>query len=92
MNRCEEIQEIKCAINDLNERLKVLENGENKKWVPEINETYYYVTTDINKVAVTYWEDTRADNLRLQQNRVFKTEREAIEYLEYLEEKRKIYE
>lgn len=89
MNKCEEIKEIKCAIYDLNERLKVLENEENKKWVPGYKEEYWFAQTDTMNRGSCKWDNDSLDNLRLRQNRIFRTEDEAEDYLEYLEEKQK---
>ena len=61
----------------------------NDEWMPNMFEGYYYVDLDFMEVCDGSWSNTEVDNIRLNHKVIFKTEKEAVNYIEYLEEKEK---
>lgn len=88
MNIEERVNNIEKELEDIKKEIKESKE-ENKKWMPKIDEIYWYVDIDVMEVDWCYYRNDNTDNIRLNQNRIFKTEKEAEEYLEYLMEKEK---
>lgn len=75
--------------SELEAELEELEKQEEQEWKPKINEDYYFIDTDTIEIINNLWRNDRWDNGRLQHKIVFKTRKEAEEYLEYLKAKEK---
>ena len=84
----EEIEELKNKISELEGEIKEKEKGTND-WKPKNDELYGFVDLDTIYIEEAVWYDNRIDNIRYNHRVIFKTENEAREYLEYLEEKEK---
>lgn len=75
-------QIIESLMNELKEINK--EEKINKRWEPEIGETYYY-SHSLGLVSSAIWDNNRADDWRYLTGNVFKTEQGAKEYRKKLE-------
>lgn len=69
----EHVEFVKEKVRKLNEKYGVV-----KKWVPKIDDMYYYIslgaTTNVN---YSVWDNTFIENLYLEKNLIFKTKEEA---------------
>ena len=88
------LQKIEKAINSMsddrfNELLNELGVKEEKQWVPEIRE-YYWFVSDAVFTNSSKWENDSIDNYRLLMNNVFKTEEEALAQRDFNIEKAKL--
>lgn len=59
------------------------------KWIPEIDEIYWYYNKDLEKIDCKTWLNSREDNIKLKNKVVFKTGEEAQEYADYQKAKEK---
>jgi hypothetical protein len=85
--------EIEVAANwntfkELEDRGYTVKPKEEEKWVPSLNEMYYYVSiSTIVTHNSNYWNGNEYDNTQLALNLVFKTKEEAIARAEEILEK-----
>ncbi len=79
---------IQKEIKECKEKLEKLEKQLNYKgrWVPEYDESYYYVDHEKDVMKVLN-EETQTDLWNIESRNCFKTRQEAQEYEEYLETK-----
>lgn len=77
-----EVEQIKADIEELKQKEQV-------EWKPKENDCYWSVDLDAMKVFQTTWTNDDRDNTRLNHKVVFRTQKEAEEWLEYLEAKEK---
>ena len=75
-------------LNDLKKEQET-EDTVNDEWIPDLNEKYYYINLDAICTDYVWWNNEQIDNARLKHRVIFKTKKEASEYLEYLLEKEK---
>jgi len=84
-SRVKDKEDLKSGLEAKLEELK----QEEQEWKPDLGEIYWFVDLDIMKVINANWSNHKYDNIRLQHKVIFKTEKEAEEYLEYLQAKEK---
>ncbi len=64
---------VKEKVRKLNEKYGVV-----KKWVPKIDDKYYYISLgSTNSINYSVWDNTFIENLYLEKNLIFKTKEEA---------------
>ncbi len=78
---------LKILANKINEIIDILNDREFKttaKWVPKIDEEYFYIDSSGSVIEST-WKGNIIDKYRLKTNNIFKTERKAEKaYLEIM--------
>lgn len=72
------------VIEDSPNWFEIIEEEKQGQWVPEINEDYYYITTN-GQIGCTYWEGGKEDQWMWNQNNIFKTLEQAKHYRRLLE-------
>ena len=86
-----ELNEIKdnllFVMGELNDLKKEQETVD--EWIPNAGEKYYYINLDDMCTDYVWWNNEQIDNARYNHRVIFKTKKEASEYLEYLLEKEK---
>lgn len=83
------IEELEKAVNQLKSDIEELKKQEETKWEPEEDEEYWFVDIDTMTVKISTWYNDKNDNTRLNHKVVFRTEKEAEEWLKYLVAKEK---
>lgn len=69
----EHLQFVKEKVKKLNEKYGVV-----KKWCPDIDDKYYYISfISTNSINYSVWDNRSLENLYLDKNLIFKTEEEA---------------
>lgn len=69
----EHLQFVKEKVKKLNEKY-----GISKKWCPDIDDKYYYISFgSTNSINYSVWDNRSLENLYLDKNLIFKTEEEA---------------
>ena len=66
--------------NELKEKDK---KEKSEKWIPKLDEDFYYLDSELNTFC-TFFEDTDGDRKLLKYSKIFKTQKEAKEYADYL--------
>lgn len=83
------IEELEKEVEQIKADLEELKQNGQTEWVPEERQIYYWVDLDQMEIEYSRWDNDNNDNSRLNHKIVFKTEKEAEEWLEYLEAKEK---
>lgn len=84
MNIDKKIEELRKEFNEkIDELKKEYEKEKNGKWIPRLGEDFYYLDSELNTFC-TFFEDTDGDRKLLKYSKIFKTQKEAQEYADYL--------
>lgn len=80
-----QMEELRKQMEELQSKLDELEN---KTWRPKYDEEYWFIDIggDVNN---NYYYDEQIDNKIIANNKIFKTEDEALKYKEYLDDIKK---
>lgn len=80
-----QIEELRKQMEELQSKIDELEN---KTWQPKFDEEYWFI--DIGgDVQYNFYYDEQIDNKIIANNKIFKTEDEALKYKEYLDDIKK---
>lgn len=78
------IEDLRKEFNEkIDELKKEYEKEKNGKWIPRLGEDFYYLDSELNTFC-TFFEDTDGDRKLLKYSKIFKTQKEAQEYADYL--------
>lgn len=78
------IEDLRKEFNEKIDKLKSeYKEEKNRKWIPKLDEDFYYLDSELNTFC-TFFEDTDGDRKLLKYSKIFKTQKEAQEYADYL--------
>ena len=78
------IEDLRKEFNEkIDELKKEYEKEKNGKWILRLGEDFYYLDSELNTFC-TFFEDTDGDRKLLKYSKIFKTQKEAQEYADYL--------
>ncbi len=83
------IEELEKEVEQIKADLEELKQNRQVEWKPKENDCYWSVDLDAMKVFQTTWTNDDRDNTRLNHKVVFRTQKEAEEWLDYLKAKEK---
>jgi len=86
------IRELECLKEGVENTINVLKKASEEQieeWIPRYDDEYYYWDRDFEEIDKDYWSGCEADNTRLENNVIFKTEEEAKTYEQYQIDKKR---
>lgn len=79
------IEELEQTLEQVKKDLEELKSKkQTEEWKPEVNQWYWWVDLDLMEIKSRQWENDYYDSTRLNHKVVFRTEKEAEEWLDYL--------